>query len=108
MPSRAVMSFERRRHVEGMRAALQRARPRDQRERQLVAEAHLADGDDGIGLGGHRRHRGDHEGQAGRVNRSYFTAENAVGRRNELLILAMIGPIVSLVGSRAFARPDRS
>ena len=38
--------LERSRHVEGMRPALQRARPRDQGERQPIAEAHLADGND--------------------------------------------------------------
>ena len=37
-----------------MRAAFQRARPGDQGERQLVAETHLADGDDGVWFFAHR------------------------------------------------------
>src|SRR5262249_54351735 len=43
--------LERTRHLQGMRPALERAWPRDQGERQPVAEAHGADGDLGIGSG---------------------------------------------------------
>ena len=47
--------LQRRRHLERMRAAFQRAGPGDQRQRQRIAEARLPDGDDGVGggLGGH-------------------------------------------------------
>ena len=41
--------LERRRHLERVAAALERARPGDQRERQRIAEAHGADSDDRIG-----------------------------------------------------------
>ena len=40
--------LQRLRHLQRMRAALQRAGPGDQRERQRVAELHVADGDDGV------------------------------------------------------------
>src|SRR6185437_4419999 len=45
--------LERRRHVEGVRAAFQRARASDQRERQSVTEACLADSDDWIWFRSH-------------------------------------------------------
>jgi hypothetical protein len=43
--------LESRGHFERVVAALERARPRDQRERQPIAEARFADGDDRIGSG---------------------------------------------------------
>src|SRR5258708_32016311 len=46
---------------------------------------------------------GDHEGHGGSGQPAHFTAENAVGRKNELLMLAMIGPLVSL-SSRALCQ----
>ena len=45
--------LQRGRHVEGMPAALQCARPGDQGQWQRVAEFDLAHGDGGVWLGGH-------------------------------------------------------
>ncbi len=50
-PELAGDLLERRGHFERVVAALERARPRDQRERQPIAEARFADGDDRIGSG---------------------------------------------------------
>src|SRR5262245_27165923 len=49
--------LERRGHVDGVVAAFERARPGDQRQRQRVAEARLADGDDRAGCGIDLQHR---------------------------------------------------
>ena len=53
--------LQRRRHIESVRAAFQRARPGDQGERQRVAEARFADLTMGLGFVVIDTFAGDHE-----------------------------------------------